>query len=95
MGVGAPPEAETLSEDNLAHTGLLHLCQSIHMDATGASEPMWSTHRAQVRAYLQKRLETWRSPSSFYDEAVRRLVTVALASGQEAHEYQDPWGPKP
>lgn len=83
-----------MSDETLADIGILNLALDLHASVTGASDPMPAENMRAVTAYLQRRLDGWKPPPFPFDDAVRRVVEVAVAeaTGQIATGRLAPYG---
>lgn len=69
---------------------VLGLALDLHMATTGSMDLQWE-HMDHAIAHLEVRLSNWSTfatRTAVFDEAVRMLLTVALA---EAKEYRRNW----
>ncbi len=69
-------------KDRYKHS-ILDVCETLHGDATGTSDPIPDEKRTELVKWLQWRIETWTLPISEYDDCVHKLVCAALALGPE------------
>lgn len=66
--------------ETLHQTGLLAICQRLHMSATGAGERLTDDVRASYMDHLRSRIALWKPSKPFgeYDDAVLALCKAAL-----------------
>lgn len=67
---------------NWTEYSLLDVAGELHMSITGASDPLPPDEEAKMIAFLRRRLAEWEPSPWAYDEAVRRLLVVALEEAE-------------
>lgn len=75
-----------MTDDELFTIGLYRICEQLHMSGNGSADPMFADERAEMVAYLEKRLSNWHSttPRAFgFDTSMKELVRATLA--EELH----------
>lgn len=76
--------------------GILEICERLHTDHTGASDPLDRHEFDLMRQGLNWALANWREPSSDYDLAVRSLAIATLTetsktgAGESVRKRADP-----
>ncbi len=67
-----------VDNESLHQLGILAICQALHMEKAGSSDPMADEERSAMVTWLQRRRDRWKWSECPYDAAVYSLMVIAL-----------------
>lgn len=91
MGVETPRQKLLLRRELQNKDSLLVICESLHMDHTGASDPLLPTDKEKYIKILKLALDSWQESalSELYDNCVRLLIMATLEEINELRCQQN------